>query len=394
MSRYLRAGSLVALSAILALLLGEMVLRGIGFEEPVLYQPDPVLGFTLRPGARAVWKREGYAHIEINGHGFRDRERTAVKPRDVFRIAVLGDSYVEALQVPLEQTFGYVLEQLLGDCKVRERKRFEVMNFGVSGYGTAQELLLYRHKVREFSPDLVLLAFTSGNDVRNNTRMLEADSLRPYFIYQEGQLREDRSFVDTRLYRVARTVSPLIAQSRLLQLANKVRIQLKQDARERQMRGHVSLDAGIELGLDAEVYRETKEPVWEEAWKVTEGLLEMFAAETRHDGVVLVIATLSNSIQVNPDSSARKAYAEALGVRDLFYPDRRISRVAERLGVPAIMLAPRLAELAQANGVYLHGFPNTAPGVGHWNEAGHRAAARVLSEFLCRPGLISSQSVR
>ncbi|HVT18767.1 MAG TPA: hypothetical protein VHQ90_21610 [Thermoanaerobaculia bacterium] len=52
----------------------------------------------------------------------------------------------------------------------------------MAGYGTAQELLTLRHEVWRYAPDLVLLAFYTGNDVRNNERRLEQDPSRPYFI--------------------------------------------------------------------------------------------------------------------------------------------------------------------------------------------------------------------
>jgi hypothetical protein len=47
-------------------------------------------------------------------------------------------------------------------------------------------------------------------------------------------------------------------------------------------------------------------------------------------------------------------------------------------------LAPELQKRAEAGGVYYHGFSNTKPGFGHWNEAGHAAAAELIAERLCR----------
>jgi len=43
----------------------------------------------------------------------------------------------------------------------------------VSSYGTAQELLNYRYYGSKYSPDMVMLAFFAGNDVRNNSKALE-----------------------------------------------------------------------------------------------------------------------------------------------------------------------------------------------------------------------------
>ncbi len=58
---------------------------------------------------------------------------------------------------------------------------FEIINFGVSGYGTAQELQILRHRVWDYSPDMIILAFLTGNDVRNNSRALQRDDRMPYY---------------------------------------------------------------------------------------------------------------------------------------------------------------------------------------------------------------------
>ena len=120
--------------------------------------------------------------ILINSYGFRDDEFSRQKAADVFRIAVLGDSQEEALQVPLFDTWQKVmarklseeLEKAAGPERPRSAsetalrrplaRRVESYNFGVSGYGTDQEWLTLREKVWQFSPDMVILAF-SPNDV-------------------------------------------------------------------------------------------------------------------------------------------------------------------------------------------------------------------------------------
>jgi hypothetical protein len=117
----------------------------------------------------------------------------------VVRIAILGDSYAQALQVPLEKTFWSVIEQQLNTCKPFGTQQTEVINFGVSSYGTAQELLTLRHKVWDYNPELILLALTTGNDIRNNSKYLESKdnrqvaSMMPFFIYEDGKLVLDNS---------------------------------------------------------------------------------------------------------------------------------------------------------------------------------------------------------
>ena len=124
---------------------GMLILAGVSFPLP--YQSDPHCGTRLRPGFHGYWSKEGGANFEVNSAGFRDREHTLDKPTDVIRVAVLGDSYIEALQVSTEAMFATVLEQELNSRKVFGQQRVEVLSFGVSGFGTAQELLMLRHHV-------------------------------------------------------------------------------------------------------------------------------------------------------------------------------------------------------------------------------------------------------
>ncbi len=76
----------------------------------------------------------------------------------------------------------------------------EVINFGVSGYGTAQELLTLREKVWKYSPDLVLLAITTNNDITDNSRALKRTDDVPYFVFQDNKLTLDDSFKQTRAF--------------------------------------------------------------------------------------------------------------------------------------------------------------------------------------------------
>lgn len=118
-----------------------------------------------------------------------------------------SDRAFAAGQVPLEATFWAHLERELNACRPFGQKRVEVINFGVSGYGTAQQLLTLRHRAGDYSPDMVLLASFPGNDVRNNSRALEPEKLRPFFVIRDGQLVLDDSFLVDPAYRTIKRVA-------------------------------------------------------------------------------------------------------------------------------------------------------------------------------------------
>ena len=388
--------ALVALSLSVGLAVGEGLLRAADFSYywALARHPHPVTGWAPPAGAVAWQDVEGRALVRINGAGLRSPERPQEKPAGSLRVAVLGDSFAEAVQVALEDTFPAVLERALSGCEALEGRTVEVINFGVSGYGTAQELLTFRSRARSFRPDLVVLAFFPGNDLVENVRALDADPLRPYFRLDQSQLTLDQGFRQGADYR--RRVSPpgqawswLVRHSRLAQAA----VKAWDLARLRLGTGGGPKGPFDEPGVDERVYREPGDPSWAEAWAVTEALVARTAREVRAEGADFLLATLSTGAQVHPDAWFRAEFARVHGSTDLLYPERRLLALADREGFPALGLARELAGLATLSGAWLHGFPNSLPGIGHWNREGHRVAGELLAHTICRLGLGLRQRV-
>jgi hypothetical protein len=380
---------LVIFSVFIALTVMEVGLRIIDFSYLNTWRFDRITGKALLPDSQMWNTEEGQALIQINSDGLRDSEHTIEKPGNTLRIAILGDSYAEAIQVPLEQTFWNVIENKLATCPKLAGTQVETINFGVSGFGTVQELLTLKHKVWKYSPDIVLLAFLTGNDIRNNLRELQKGGNQPYFIYHEGKLVLDDSYLDKSKARWM--ASPLgdwwfaaVPKSRVLQLLVKFSAyvdQLKNGSGRLEKKKAQRLH---EQGLDNEIYSPPTDPSWVEAWKVTEDLLRLMNANTIENDAEFMLVTLSNGAQVNPDPIERKKYADSLGVDDLLYPDRRIEQLAQAEGMNFIMLAPLLQAWAQGNGECLHGFENTEPCTGHWNAQGHSLAGTIIAEDICQ----------
>ncbi len=178
-----------------ALLIAELVARVVLPSNRInRYVYDPVLGHARPRGESGTYQTSEFTTtLSFNSLGFRDKEWNPMKPPGTFRIALLGDSYVEGAQVSEQEVFARVLENLLSE-PLGAPARIEVMNLGVSGYGTTQEMELLRTKVLRFEPDLVVLTFLSGNDIRNNSLVLDQGTsdwklaARPYFDLKSGDL--------------------------------------------------------------------------------------------------------------------------------------------------------------------------------------------------------------
>jgi hypothetical protein len=389
LKRHLANVLLLVGSCLAALLAVEVGLRALGISYPRYDLLDENIGDVLRPGVEWWWRSEGQTYVRINSQGLRDREHTLEKPPNTLRIAVLGDSYAEAFQVPVDRTFWAVLEREMTQCAAVASRAVEVINFGVSGYGTARELLTLRHRVWQYSPDIVVLAVLTGNDFTNNSRALENNARGPYFVFRDGELVLDNSFREQRSFRIRRTTAAQIYYGiynrlRVLQVVNNARqlIQSRFVESTPPAAGGSRL-VGSEPGLDNEIYREPTNDDWREAWSITETLVAMMNDEVEAKGAQFFVTTLSNGIQVHPDAATRQQFMNHLGIDNLFYPDHRLARYAARAGISMMTLAPELQRYATEHGIYLHGFDANL-GFGHWNERGHSVAGSLIAQKLCK----------
>lgn len=372
--------------------LGELGLHLGGIKglkkprEPVSFDTyrldDPAGAWSLNPGASFEWLGEGERSlIQANKDGLRDREHTKEKPPKTFRIAVVGDSFAEALQVPMEKTFWWKMrKQLNKKCTALGDRKVEVINFGVQGYGTAQELMTLRQKVWKYSPDLVILAFFPGNDLINNSKQLDFDKRRPFFLYKNGELVPDMSWLkmspEEHDYLKFSSVDYLptwfVNNSRILRLVRKVDLDHKKRL----------LDA-TEKERFPKNFQEPIEPVWKEAWQVTEGLITLINQEVKVKKADFMVLIVSTGYQVHPDPIARQSYMKQFGIKDLYYPNHRIKSLGDRLNITTLDTVPRLREYAEKNKTCVQGFPNALPCEGHWNSQGHEQVGQLIAENLC-----------
>jgi len=128
-------------------------------RQIVQSHPDDSIIYTLQPHLDLTFIR---SRVVTNSCGMRSPERPIVKPPGVFRIALLGDSFAFGWGVAQEATFAQKLEDSLNRIAAGAT-RFEVLNFGVPGYSTFQEVALFEERGLDFNPDAVLVYFVQND---------------------------------------------------------------------------------------------------------------------------------------------------------------------------------------------------------------------------------------
>lgn len=378
------------LSLLFAMLCGEVFLRAIRFADARLFFiRDPATGYHLRPGVEGWSLKEGTAFFTVNSDGMPDAEHAVAKPAGTFRIAIVGDSFTEAAGILREQRFSAVVGHLLAQCPALAGERPEVLCFGVSGFGTAHELLEMRSRVWKYSPDVVLLQLFPGNDLRNNVRELNGgEEPTPYFVSVNGAL-EYRPSAALPGERVSgwkqRLETGLYNRFRLLHLLHAARAtwMTRSPAAVATSNGIPDDTYGFESGADWQIFLPPQTPAWEQAWQVTEGLLRMMKEETAAHGAAFRVAVFPSGIQVHPDRTRRETFRVRIGAASLSYPGERLAEIAARNGILLLDLTPPMLEYAEQHQATLYGYPTAMPGLGHWNERGHRFGGERMGRWLC-----------
>ncbi|HSE87961.1 MAG TPA: GDSL-type esterase/lipase family protein [Candidatus Binatia bacterium] len=150
----LAAVALLGSVLVMFTLLVELVGRATGLLElqPSATQFSATKGYELTPDLKT-----------INSHGLRDQEFPLVKPTHTFRILALGDSFTYGHGLRDEETYVKQLEAMLNQKLGNHGIRYEVLNAGVPGYNTHQELIHLQEVGLLYHPDVILIGFTMSD---------------------------------------------------------------------------------------------------------------------------------------------------------------------------------------------------------------------------------------
>ena len=360
------------------------------------YAWSPTVGYIFKPNAevRHTNGLDFWTISRTNILGFPDREPISLERAAAScHVAMIGDSYVEALQVPIADKFHVRLEELAAE----ELRHLDITTsaFGISGTGQVNQLAYYDEFARHLRPALLVLAFVS-NDFMNNAPILDGlhrgvdpDRLKYVSATRDADgtitLRPPYPGAAVRMAAMppppvpwyTRATDHLTSVSLFANWLDAKRPTFSSDDADPRLVAQVALLSRRSPGYaalfdgwrpttgrginDPFLFAQDMSAIHEDALDFTAFALDQFRERADRDGVALVILS-----------------THYMGTRGDLFLDR-LTALAESRDIPVIDYhdyALRQGAKSWRDATWAHD--------GHWNAAGHRWAAEALLEYLKR----------
>jgi hypothetical protein len=360
------------------------------------YMCSPTTGWTVRPNFQEFVTGPEYSlPLRFNSAGLHDTDHTFEKADNVFRILLVGDSFVQAAQVQEVQTAHQQLEDILNEKLGNSERMFEVINAGVSAWGASQELVYYREQGWLYQSDLVLLLFYIGNDIENNlpghaVTVNGFNCFAPYFPLCDGKLDPEPWYYIPGLDPAWDSCSPAYRwltsalayfqqNSYLFARIEPLLLSLK----ERRMYGQ-----GFGYPHTA-LYLPNESEELRYGWQVTKALLAQFNEEVEVDGTEFAVAVVGPyqaiSLSQYNETQLQTLYQSEPYLREakVDQPNRRLLSFLQTQNIPAVDLQQPMIDHGAATGARLY-FPLD----GHWTVEGNRLAAEIIAYWLIGQELV------
>ena len=331
-------------------------LTGISSEIPLVSDPD--IAFIRKGNQSALNESSCFsARVSTNSIGFRDSEWNEDQP-----VVVLGDSYMEAVQVGDTQHFSAQLESLLD---------VPVANLGRSSFGTIAELATFEKFAVPLNPKLVILALFTPNDIEDNncnqSRGPNGTITKPCGEIEDGVISFPKNFYSTSGSHALRSfVREQCSACALVKnfLARKQATQTEEGVVSRE-----SAALYLPQGTAGESI--------EDSWLLTEEALKQLKASVEAAEAQLVIVSIPSFFSYSYDP--REYFSDRYGGAEIpedfnsLEPVNRAQNLARDLDIPFIRLEESFVAYRDEHNLQYPFFSYSCDG--HWNPLGHAIAA-------------------
>ena len=366
-------------SLLLSLLVAEALVGVVTPQvsrRPQVWQFDAQLGWAHIPSSGGTFVAPEFeVEVRINAEGLRDRDYARAKDPAARRLLAFGDSFIEGWGVEVEESVSKRLEARL---QKNADRPVEVVNFGVAGYGTDQELLFFEKTGRRYGADRVLVFFY-GNDLWNNalpTGIGSERGYKPFFRPGPGG-RLQLGGVPVKKHPFWDREKVELPWGARLQRHLGEHWHLYVLARKAWNRPPPSSTHGDFYGA---LYGPASDPRWEQLWELSGRLLATFNERVEKAGAQLTVVYIPAIVQIEAeDWRMKREMYDLVGDFDLQMPNRRLRYLARVHGFDLVDLYAPFAAAAAERTLYFRD--------SHWNPAGHDLAAAALADSLTARGL-------
>jgi putative peptidoglycan lipid II flippase len=336
--------------------------------------------------------------FHANSLGLRGSERPFAKQASTRRVVVLGDSFVAGYGVADDDVFTARLEHLLNDGGPPPT---EVINVGRTGSSTIRELDLYTMVGRRFQPDVVVLAYFLGNDLREIVDEHDQEELRHW--HPRGFVRRlahglcPNIYLELAMLKQAAAVNRKNAprtEEEILEVLRRECMQrgadydaalaayrrLPEDVKTKLMAGLLSDHQILPACYDPTCVRRALAPgddYFQQAWPRAERHLERLRQLATADGTKFVLMLIPADVQMNAAAQARAAELgydiDPVWLQGRCRTQQALHDWSSQANVPCLDLTEPLRQATE---------PLYFLRDGHFNPAGHQRTAELLSEFL------------
>jgi lysophospholipase L1-like esterase len=388
-------GLLLAVSSVcLTLLILEVVVRFLptpyNAASGEFYACHNSLGWTGAPNFQGVIEDPAFRQeVTFNSLGMYDTDHSLEKAPRTFRILMLGDSFIQAVQVSEVATAHQVLEDHLNEQT--SQPHFEVLSSGVINWGTNQQLIYYREQGRRFQPDLVLVSLYIGNDLSDNLpgNVLTTkgrNCYAPYFAVCNDELTPKSLTYAPGISHMQNNCSPLRrtwinSMGTLYQHSR-----LYQQIEPLIVANYPRQQFGNTYPLTfTPLYLPNEETELDQAWQITEETIAQLHQEVIADKIQFAVVLISPDIIIR--LGALSPAEQAVFLRDnpdfaeaqLGRPNQRLADFLNKQNIPFIDLTQPMIEHWATQGIPLY-----LLGEGHWTVEGNRVAGELLAQWLIK----------
>ncbi len=343
---------------------------------------DPVVGPRREPNTAGQYVSGNHINTRyrFNAQGWNHpNDYTIAKPADTRRVCIVGDSFVEALQVNPDETLFHVAQQRMS----RQNRPVEWYAFGISGWGTTQQYEVIRHYVLDYKPDVVAMLFVENDPFDSSPYLGPIES----FVATYALDAEDQLELLVPDYWQRSAVKRMAIQSAAVRffMLQKGWIPRpgKSQAEHQGMQRRAGAFAGgghVVPGIDELSDEQRQQRTWlliEKTLAAARDLCQQHGAKfvLAYRGDLPRIEAVARGETYEPLPVEEDPYC--LGVRHNEMGREQLQPMAQRLGIPFLDLTEPLIELVEETG-QSHVFPGDT----HYNASAHKAAGEALATWI------------